>query len=50
MIIQLLNFKTERGRVLYGEDIFVGYRYYEKLNRQVAFPLDLDYHILNLNF
>lgn len=33
-----LNFKTERGRVLYGEDIFVGYRYYEKLNRQVAFP------------
>ena len=22
----------------------------KKLNRQVAFPLDLDYHILNLNF
>jgi beta-glucosidase len=33
-----LNFKTERGRVLYGEDIFVGYRYYEKLQKQVAFP------------
>ncbi|RLV89940.1 putative beta-glucosidase I [Spathaspora sp. JA1] len=33
-----LNFKTERGRVLYGEDIFVGYRYYEKLGRDVAFP------------
>lgn len=33
-----LNFKTERGRVLYGEDIFVGYRYYEKLQRKVAFP------------
>jgi beta-glucosidase len=33
-----LNFKTERGRVLYGEDIFIGYRYYEKLQRRVAFP------------
>ena len=33
-----LNFHTERGRVLYGEDIFIGYRYYEKLQRRVAFP------------
>lgn len=33
-----LNFKTERGRVLYGEDIFMGYRYYDKLKKQVAFP------------
>ncbi|KAK6454752.1 beta-glucosidase [Scheffersomyces xylosifermentans] len=33
-----LNFSTERGRVLYGEDIFVGYRYYEKLGKDVAFP------------
>ncbi|CUM48753.1 uncharacterized protein AC631_00343 [Debaryomyces fabryi] len=33
-----LNFKTENGRVLYGEDIFVGYKYYEKLEREVAFP------------
>lgn len=33
-----LNFKTVRGRVLYGEDIYVGYRYYEKLQRRVAFP------------
>ncbi|RCK67058.1 putative beta-glucosidase I [Candida viswanathii] len=33
-----LNFKTERGRVLYGEDIFVGYRFYEKMQREVAFP------------
>lgn len=33
-----LNFKTERGRVLYGEDIYIGYRYYEKLQRRVAFP------------
>ncbi|GEQ71689.1 hypothetical protein JCM33374_g5375 [Metschnikowia sp. JCM 33374] len=33
-----LNFKTVRGRVLYGEDIYVGYRFYEKLERSVAFP------------
>lgn len=33
-----LNFKTESGRVIYGEDIFIGYRYYEKLQKQVAFP------------
>ncbi|KAK6457077.1 beta-glucosidase [Scheffersomyces xylosifermentans] len=33
-----LNFKTERGRVLYSEDIFVGYRFYEKMQREVAFP------------
>lgn len=25
-----LNFRSERGRVLYGEDIYVGYRYYER--------------------
>ncbi|VEU22172.1 DEKNAAC103167 [Brettanomyces naardenensis] len=33
-----LNFHTEKGRVLYGEDVFVGYRYYQKLQRDVAFP------------
>lgn len=33
-----LNFKTEKGRVLYGEDIFVGYKHYEKLEREVLFP------------
>lgn len=25
-----LNFGSERGRVLYGEDVYVGYRYFEK--------------------
>ncbi|KAJ5814173.1 uncharacterized protein N7503_000923 [Penicillium pulvis] len=29
-----LNWGSSRGRVLYGEDIFVGYRFYEKLNRK----------------
>lgn len=33
-----LNFKTVHGRVLYGEDIYIGYRFYERLGREVAFP------------
>jgi beta-glucosidase len=33
-----LNFRSERGRVLYGEDIYIGYRYYEALRKQVLFP------------
>ncbi|KAJ5562800.1 hypothetical protein N7461_001561 [Penicillium sp. DV-2018c] len=32
-----LNFRSERGRVLYGEDIYVGYRYYEKSDVKPAF-------------
>lgn len=33
-----LNWGSERGRVLYGEDIYVGYRYYEKINLPTRFP------------
>ena len=33
-----LNYRSERGRVLYGEDVYVGYRFYEKTLRDVAFP------------
>ncbi|KAL7623540.1 beta-glucosidase [Parahypoxylon ruwenzoriense] len=33
-----LNYRTEGGRVLYGEDIYIGYRYYEYINRQCLFP------------
>ncbi|KZF23064.1 glycoside hydrolase family 3 protein [Xylona heveae TC161] len=33
-----LNFKSERGRVLYGEDVYVGYRYYETCQKDVLFP------------
>ncbi|KAM7196526.1 putative beta-glucosidase I [Naviculisporaceae sp. PSN 640] len=33
-----LNYRSEGGRVLYGEDIYVGYRYYEKVKREVLFP------------
>ena len=31
------NFRSERGRVLYGEDIYVGYRYYEMVDRAPLF-------------
>lgn len=30
--------KAERRRVLYGEDVFAGYRYYDTLDRDVLFP------------
>lgn len=33
-----LNYRSERGRVLYGEDVYVGYRYYERINRPTLFP------------
>lgn len=33
-----LNFRSERNRVLYGEDVYIGYRFYEKTKKEVAFP------------
>ena len=33
-----LNYRTERGRTLYSEDIYVGYRWYEMLDLPVLFP------------
>ena len=33
-----LNFRSEGGRVLYGEDVYVGYRYYDKLAIKPLFP------------
>jgi beta-glucosidase len=33
-----LNHRSDEGRCIYGEDIFVGYRYYEKVNRAVQWP------------
>ncbi|KAH7313858.1 family 3 glycoside hydrolase [Stachybotrys elegans] len=33
-----LNFRTEAGRTLYGEDVYVGYRYYEYADVEVNFP------------
>jgi beta-glucosidase len=33
-----LNYRSERGRTIYGEDVYVGYRFYEKTKKEVAFP------------
>ncbi|KAK7215833.1 hypothetical protein V2G26_003836 [Clonostachys chloroleuca] len=33
-----LNMRTESGRILYGEDVYVGYRYYEFADKEVNFP------------
>ncbi|RHZ62540.1 beta-glucosidase H [Aspergillus thermomutatus] len=33
-----LNYVSVGGRVLYGEDVYVGYRFYEKVGREVLFP------------
>jgi beta-glucosidase len=33
-----LNYRTERGRTLYGEDVYVGYRWYEMLDLLTLFP------------
>ena len=32
-----LNYRCEGGRTLYGEDVYVGYRWYEALQKEVAF-------------
>lgn len=33
-----LNYTSERGRTIYGEDIYIGYRFYEKTKKEVTFP------------
>ncbi|CAK4027760.1 glycoside hydrolase family 3 [Lecanosticta acicola] len=33
-----LNFKSDDNRVFYGEDVYIGYRYYEKSGLDVLFP------------
>ncbi|KAK5939464.1 beta-glucosidase [Knufia obscura] len=33
-----LNYKSERNRALYGEDVYIGYRFYEKAKRDVLAP------------
>ncbi|KAJ9490745.1 hypothetical protein VN97_g2532 [Penicillium thymicola] len=33
-----LNFRSERGSTKYGEGVYIGYRFYEKCKKDVAFP------------
>ena len=33
-----LSFRSEAGRVLYSEDVYVGYRYYEKVDLKPLYP------------
>ncbi|KAF5651403.1 glycoside hydrolase family 3 [Fusarium tjaetaba] len=33
-----LNYISQRNRVIYDEDVFMGYRFYESSKREVAFP------------
>jgi beta-glucosidase len=33
-----LNYESVNGRVLYGEDIYVGYKFYDKTERELRFP------------
>jgi beta-glucosidase len=42
-----LCFGSERGSVVYGESIYVGYRYYEKIGKEVLFPFGC---VVNGNF
>jgi beta-glucosidase len=30
-----LNFRSERGRAIYGEDVYVVYRFYEKTKKEI---------------
>ncbi|ETN42995.1 uncharacterized protein HMPREF1541_02153 [Cyphellophora europaea CBS 101466] len=32
-----LNYRSERGRTIYGEDVYVGYRFYEQTKKEVSF-------------
>lgn len=46
-----LNYRSEHGRVLYGEDVYVGYRYYDTIKRPTlwSFGSGLSYTTFSLS-
>jgi beta-glucosidase len=33
-----LNYTSQKGRTIYGEDVYIGYRFYEATQKEVLFP------------
>ncbi|KAF5962400.1 glycoside hydrolase family 3 [Fusarium bulbicola] len=47
-----LNYRSEHGRVLYGEDVYVGYRYYETVKKPTlwSFGSGVSYTTFSLSY